>query len=140
MLRTPSAISPNRSLVVLLALVLLAIAGVAAARELTVGRLLPSAPLFAPAENATPVAPAVGSTPAPMPTSETAPGVQTGATPLPAAQTAGPAQATPYRATTAAPHATVPVEPATSANPGHDTPVIAPEPGMPSPSLPPSRE
>src|SRR5207248_2068805 len=117
---TPSAISPNRSLVVLLALVLLTIAGAAAARELTGAALFPSAPLFAPAENAAPIAPAIGSTLAPMPTSETAPGVPTGATPLPAAETAAPAQATPYRATTAAPRATVPVGPATSANPGHD--------------------
>ena len=86
-------------------------------------------------------APAVDSTLAPMPTSETAPGVQTGATHFPAAQTAPPAQATPYRTEpTTAPHPTTPIGPATSAAPTRDLPVIAPEPGMPSPTLHPSRE
>jgi len=141
LLRAPAQISPNRSLVALLVLILLAIAGAAAAQELTDSPLLQSAPFFAPAENPVPVAPAVESTLAPLPTSETAPGLQTGATLLPAGQTVAPAPATPYRAApTTAPHPTTPVGPATSAAPTRDLPVIAPEPGMPSPSLPPSRE
>ncbi|OLB88995.1 MAG: hypothetical protein AUI15_26965 [Actinobacteria bacterium 13_2_20CM_2_66_6] len=145
MLRTPTILSPNRSLVVLLVVLLITLAGIAAARELTGGSLAASIPLYVPAENPAPVAPAVERSSLPMPTSEPAPGVQTGASPFPAAQTVAPAPATPYptpyrAAPTAAPHPTVPVGPATTAAPTSDIPVIAPEPGMPTPPPPPGKE
>jgi hypothetical protein len=141
MLRTPTLLSPDRSLVVLLAVLLITLASIAAARELTGGSLAPSAPLYVPAEKPAPVAPAVERSSLPMPTAETAPGVQTGASPFPAAQTVAPAHATPYRAApTAAPHPTVPVGPATTAAPTGDVPIIAPEPGMPTPPPPPGKE
>jgi hypothetical protein len=134
-------LSPNRSLVVLLAILLITLAGVAAARELMGAPLVPSAPLYAPTENPVPIAPAVDASSLPMPTSEITPAMQTGASPLPAAETAAPAPAMPYRAApTAVPHPTVPVGPATTAAPTRDVPVIAPEPGMPSPPPPPGKE
>jgi hypothetical protein len=134
-------LSPNRSLVVLLAILLVVFAGVAAARELIGAPLVPSTPLYAPAENPAPIAPAVDASWLPMPTSETIPVMQTGASPLPAAETAAPAPATPYRvAPTTAAHPTVPVGPATSAAPTRDVPVIAPELGMPTPPPLPGKE
>lgn len=141
MLRTPIVLSPNRSLVVLVVLLLVAVAGIAAARELTGAWFSPVAPLYLPIENPAPLAPAVDSSSAPIPTSHTAPGIQTGSSPIPAVQTAAPDPATPYVASpTAAPHATVPVGPATTAAPSRGVPVIAPEPGSPSFSPPPGRE
>jgi len=126
---------------VLLVILLITLAGIAAARELMGGSLTPSAPLYIPAENPAPIAPAVERSSLPMLTSEPAPALQTGASPFPAAQTAAPAPATPYRAApTAAPHPTVPVGPATTAAPTGDVPVIAPELGMPTPPPPSGKE
>ena len=139
MLRPLRVLSPDRSLVVLLVMLLITLAGIAAARELTGGSLVPSTPLYAPAENPAPIAPTVEASLRPMPTNETAPAIQDEASPLPAPQTAAPA--TPYRAApTAAPHPTVPVGPATTAAPTGDVPVIAPELGMPTPPPPPGKE
>lgn len=141
MLRTPAMLSSNRSLVVLLAIVLVTLAGIAAAREFPSALLQPASPTYAPAENPAPIAPAVEASSPAMPTSETAPSVQTGASPFPAPQTAAPAPATPYRAApTTAPHPTVPVGPATTAAPSSDVPVIAPELGMPTFPPPPGHE
>jgi len=145
MLRSPTILSPNRSLVVLLVVLLITVAGIAAAGELTSGSVIPSTPLYVPAENPAPLAPAVERSSLPMLTTEPAPALQTGASPLPAAQTAAPAPATPYptpyrAAPTAAAHPTVPVGPATTAAPTSDIPVIAPEPGMPTPPPPPGKE
>src|SRR5256885_14050746 len=96
MLRTPTILSPNRSLVVLLVVLLITLAGIAAARELTGGLLAPSIPLYVPAENPPPPAPAGERSSLPMPTSETAPGGETGAAPFPPPPTGGPAPSAAY--------------------------------------------
>ena len=141
MIRAPKSLSPNRSLVVLFVLVFIAIAGIAAARELSGPALAPVPQIYAPAENPVPLAPAVEASSLPVMTGEAAPAIQTGVSPLPGTHTQAPAAATPYGAApTAAPHPTVPVGPATTAAPTRDIPVIAPEPGMPTPPPPPGRE
>lgn len=140
MVRTTMSLSANRSLVVLFVFVLLTLAGIGAAHQLGSSSPEPLTPFVLPAENPAPVAPLEAS-PAPMPASDNVPpGAQTVASPLPAAQTAPVPPARGISAPTTAPHPTIPAGPATTANPGHDLPVIAPEPGMPSFSPPPPHE
>jgi hypothetical protein len=90
--RAPTALSLNRSLVVLAALLLAALAAIAGTEQLVGTSLLPPAPpVYAPAENSAAPAPAVDVTSAPLPTTDSAvPGAQTGASPLPTAQTPAP--------------------------------------------------
>ena len=140
MVRTPTSLSANRSLVVLFVFVLLTIVGIGAAHQFAGSSPESLTPFVLPAENPAPVAPLEAS-PAPMPASDNAPsGAQTVASPLPAAQTAPVPPARGISAPTTAPHPTIPAGPATTANPGHDLPVIAPEPGMPGFSPPPPHE
>ena len=90
--RAPTALSLNRSLVVLAALLLAALAAIAGTPRL-VGTLLPppAPPVYAPAVDQAAPAPAVEVTAAPLPTTDTAvPGAQTGASPLPTEQTPAP--------------------------------------------------
>lgn len=139
MVRTPMTLSSNRSLVVLVVLLLVTVAGVAAARELAGTSFAPAAPVYGPAENPAPIAPAVEGTSLPA-ADNSIPGAQTVA-PFPATETAAPAPATvrPVPAT-ALPHPTLRPGPATSAAPDTGVPVIAPEPGLPTPPPPPGGE
>ena len=131
MLRSTTALAPNRSLIVLVALLLIAVAGIAAVRDLTAASFAPVAPLFVPAEDPAPIAPAVEMSSAPIPNTGTRPGLQT----------AAPAQATPnVAAPTGAPQPIVPVGPATTAAPGRGIPAVAPEDGLPAFTPPPGRE
>jgi len=114
MVRAPSTLSSNRSLLVLLVL-LLALVGIAAARTFVGSSFQPAAPVYAPVENPRSIAPAI----------------EASSVPLPAA---------PVRSETVVPHPTVPVGPATTAAPGRDIPAIAPEPGMPGFNPPPGRD
>jgi hypothetical protein len=136
MLRSRTMLSSNRSLVVLVVMLLLGVAGIAVAREVGTAPFGPLAPLYLPAENPAPLAPTVDTSPAPMPTA--------GSSPLPDV-TAAPARASVGPAApTAAPAATGASSdgaggPATAA-PGRDIHAIAPEPGIPGFNPPPGRE
>jgi hypothetical protein len=134
--RTPTVPSLNRSLAVLIVLLILGVAGIAAARDLGAS-FGPVAPRYLPAKNPAPLAPTVEATFAPIPVSDPV------TSPFPATQTAEPPPAAPAPAApvaTTLPRPTVPVGPATTAAPRDDVHVIAPEPGMPSFSPPPGRE
>ena len=124
----------NRSFLVLL-VVLPAVAVATVGRALVTVSSQPAAPVFAPAENPDPIAPAVDIPTAPFPATETA----APASVRPAAQTAAPA-ATALPAASALPHATVPAGPATAHAPDRDIHAIAPEPGMPGFDPPPGRD
>ena len=141
MVRTPISLSPNRSLVVLVVL-LLALVGIAAARTFVGSSFQPAAPVYAPVENPASIAPAMEASSVPLPAAPVR-----GETAIPIRNTAAPAPASVYPAapTTApaapvVPHPTVPVGPATTAAPGRDIPAIAPEPGMPGFNPPPGRD
>src|SRR5207253_9916488 len=131
MVRAPSTLSSNRSLLVLLVL-LLALVGIAAARTLVGRSFQPAAPAYAPVENPASIAPAIEASSVPWPAAPVR-----GETAIPVRNTAAPAPASVYPAapiTTPAapaasvvPHPTVPVGPATTAAPGRDIPAIAPE-------------
>ena len=141
MLRSSSTLSSNRSLLVLLVL-LLALVGIAAGRTLMASSFGPAAPVYGPAENPASAPPAVqaSSVPAieaPVPIETAIPGGNTAA---PAPGSIYPATPTARAAATVVPHATVPVGPATSADPGRDIPAVAPESSMPGFTPPPSRE
>ena len=149
MVRIPTSLAPNRSLIVLFA-VLLGLAAISAGRLVLGGSLQPATPFSAPAENpispfekTAPIAPAVEATSAPMPGTEDS-GVRTVQTAAPAPASVRPitpaAAPVAPAAATAAPHPTVPVGPATSAAPSRDIHAIAPEPGMPGFEPPPGRE
>jgi len=133
MLRTPTALSFNRSLLVLLVL-LLVLADIAAGRALVGNSFAPAA------QNPAPVVPALEASSAPAPAAETA--VPYGATGVPASESVRPA-ATPAATAvpaTALPRATVPVGPTIIPAPGRDIPAVAPEPGFPGFLPPPGRE
>jgi len=141
MVRAPSTLSSNRSLLVLLVL-LLAFVGIAAARTFVGSSVQPAAPAYAPVENPASIAPAIEASSVPLPAAPVR-----GETAIPIRNTAAPAPASVYPAapTTApaapvVPHPTVPVGPATTAAPGRDIPAIAPEPGMPGFNPPPGRD
>src|SRR5438093_3212053 len=144
MVRTPITLSPNRSLVVLLVL-LLALVGIAAARTFVGSSFQPAAPVYAPVENPASIAPAVEASSVPLPAapvrSETAIPIRNTAAPAPASvNPAAPTTAPAAPAASVVPHPTVPVGPATTAAPGRDIPAIAPEPGMPGFNPPPGRD
>ncbi len=141
MVRTSSALSSNRSLLVLLVLVF-ALLAVAAGRTVVGGSFGSSSPVYAPVQNPASVAPAVEApsvpvTAAPVP-AETAiprgnPAVSAPASIYPGAPNAAPAA-------TAVPRPTVPIGPATTAAPGRDIHSIAPEDAAAGFSPPSNRE
>jgi hypothetical protein len=145
MVRTPTSLSPNRSLVVLFAL-LMGLVAISAGRMVLGGSFQPSAPFSVPVENPAspldnpaPIVPAVEASSLPMPATEDS-GVRTTETTAPAPASLRPAAPTAAPAATAVPRGIVPPGPATSAAPGRDIHAIAPEPGMPGFIPPPGRE
>lgn len=152
--------TPSRYKLVLIAIVLALLAGVAAARTPQVAPSPSDAPVVAPASPSSPAAqnaeptsipmvqavPSAPSTPpelpqgTPPPTSQRTAAAPTIQPMTPAPATLRPVPVVPGPVVTENPRPSIPVMPPTTATPSNDVHAIAPEPGLPGYPLPPVHE